>query len=182
MDEAKNEGHHFVELEPMSAEEYGWYGFIFYQMRQYDEAMLHFTKARDLDPNYPFAHYFLGQCYIAQGKFPEAIAEQKICNNLFSSPWSHGRLAYAYACAGNTQQALAILDTLKKQSDTMYVASDVIASVYVALGDKEHAFEYLNKAVGERAGWMVWLKLDPIWDPIRKDPRFIVILKKMGLN
>jgi hypothetical protein len=71
---------------------------------------------------------------------------------------------------------------LKEESITRYVASDVVASVYVALGDYDRAFEYLEKAVNERAAWMVWIKVDPIWDPIRKDKRFTSILKKMNLN
>ena len=62
------------------------------------------------------------------------------------------------------------------------MASDVVASVYVALGDKEHAFEYLEKAVDERAGWLAFIKVDPIWDPIRSDPRFDAILTKIGLD
>jgi len=182
MEEALPEGRKSVELQPLSPEEIMFYGFIFYQARRYDEAQNEMTKALELDANYPFAHFIRGQCDIQQGKFSEAIAEEKKAHDLFAAPWSHGRLAYAYARAGNTQMAKAILDTLKKQSDTMYVASDVVASVYVALGDKDRAFEYLEKAFNERAGWMIWIKVDPIWDPIRNDARFIAMLKKMGLE
>jgi adenylate cyclase len=116
------------------------------------------------------------------GKFQEAIAEQKLAHELFAAPWSHARLAYACAMAGDKQNALSILESLKEESITRYVASDVVASVYVALGDYDRAFEYLEKAVNERAAWMVWIKVDPIWDPIRKDKRFTSILKKMNLN
>jgi len=55
----------------------------------------------------------------------------------------------------------------------------VVASVYVALGDKEHAFEYLTRAMNDRAGWLVFLNVDPIWDPIRNEPRFVEMVKTM---
>ena len=181
-EEAKKIGAKLTELDPMSADAYAWYGSDFYFARQYDEALRYLDKSSALDANYPFATYFKGMCYMAQGKFSEAIKQEQLAHNMMAAPWSHGRLAYAYARAGNTQMARAILDSLKRQSDTAYVASDVVASVYVALGDKAHAFEYLDKATNERAGWLVYLNVDPIWDPIRNDARFIAILNKMGLK
>jgi adenylate cyclase len=181
-DEAKREGARMVELEPMAGEENSFNAMLYYYARQYDEALRLLDKAGQIDPNYPFTYFLRGQCYIQQKKFTEAIAQQKRSHDLFAAPWSHARVAYAYACAGKTQEAISILDSLKKQSGSVYVASDVVASVYVALGDKEHAFEYLEKAFNERAGWMLWIKVDPIWDPIRSDARFIAIVNKMGLE
>jgi adenylate cyclase len=181
-DEAKREGARMVQLEPMTGEENSFNAMIYYFARQYDEALRLLDKSATIDPNYPFTYFFRGQCYIQQGKFTEAIEEQKRGHELFAAPWSYARVAYAYARAGKTREAISILDSLKKQSAKTYVASDVVASVYVAIGDKEHAFEYLDKAVNERAGWMLYLNVDPIWDPIRNDTRFITILKKMGLK
>lgn len=181
-EDAKKIGAQLIELEPMSAEAHAWYGSVFYFARQYDEALIHINRSLAIDENYPFAHYFKGMCYMAKGKFAEAIIEQQLAYNLFAAPWSYGRLAYAYARAGNTQMATSILDSLKKVSATSYVPSDVLASVYVALGDKENAFEYLIKAADERAGWMTLLNVDPIWDPIRNDARFVAIIKKMGFK
>jgi len=182
MEEAKQTGAKLIELDPMSADAHAWYGSVFYFTRQYDEALLHLDKSYALDAHYPFTAYFKGMCFIAQGKYAEAIKQMQLAHDIFAAPWSYGRLAYAYARAGNPQKAKEILDSLKKQSETEYVASDVVASVYVALGDKERAFEYLDKASNERAGWMVYLNVDPIWDPIRNDARFIAILKNMGLK
>jgi serine/threonine-protein kinase len=64
----------------------------------------------------------------------------------------------------------------------MYVASDIVATIYVALGDNDRAFEYLQKGFEERAGWMLWLRVDPVWNPLRDDPRFSALLKKMDLE
>ena len=179
-DAAKKEGERLTELDPMSAEAHAWYGSVFYFSRQYDEALVHINKSLSIDSNYPFAHYFKGMCYMAQGKYAEAIAEEKQADNLFAAPWSQGRLAYAYARAGNIKMAKSILDSIEKRSQTDYVSYDVVASVYVALGDKEKAIEYLNRGENDRAGWMVFLNVDPIWDTIRSDAKFIAILKKMG--
>ena len=181
LDDAIRESARAVELEPMDAQESSFYALMYYFAGNYDEALNQLDKLSSLNPDYPFAHFFRGQCYVQQGKFKEAITEQKLAHKIFAAPWSLGRIAYAYACAGNRQQAITILDTLKKESATQYVASDVIASVYVALGEKDRAFEYLEKALNERVGWMVFINVDPIWDPIRKDPRFLSVLKRMNL-
>ena len=155
---------------------------MYYYHRDFDQAIRELNRVRVFDANQPFEHFVRGQVYSKIGKFEEAIKEQQLAHQLFSAPWSHGRLAYAYAMAGKKQEAIAILDLLEKQSSTAYVASDVVASVYVALGDYGHAFQFLEKGINERAGWMIWLKVDPIWDPIREDKRFISILEKMNLN
>jgi tetratricopeptide (TPR) repeat protein len=75
---AKKEAERFTELDPMSAEAHAWYGSVFYFARQYNEAVRHIDKSIALDPNYPFAHHFKGMCYIAQGKFSGAIAEEQL--------------------------------------------------------------------------------------------------------
>ena len=181
-DKSIQESARTVELEPMDALIGSHHALMYYYAREYDKAIQQLDKVRTFETNQPFEHFIRGQCYSKVGKLEEAIVEQKLAHELFSAPWSHARLAYAYANAGNNQQAISILDSLKKESSIRYVASDVVASVYVALGDHNRAFEYLEKALNERAAWMVWIKVDPIWDPIRKDARFIAILKKMRLD
>jgi len=105
----------------------------------------------------------------------------KKAHELFAAPWSLARVAYVHARNGEIKQAKEILSVLSNQPDSVYVPSDVIASVYVALHNFDQAFQYLEKAINERAGWMIFIKLDPIWDPIRKDPRYLHILQKMNL-
>ena len=155
---------------------------MYYYHRQYDLALRELDRVRAFEANQPFEHFIRGQVYCALEKWEAAITEQQAAHQLFAAPWSHGRLAYAYARAGKKKEAIAILDLLEKQSSTVYVASDVVASVYVALGEYDRAFQFLEKGINERAAWMIWLKMDPIWDPIRKDKRFISILEKMNLN
>ena len=110
------------------------------------------------------------------------MGECQKAHALFNSPWSLARLGYAQARAGNRKEANIILDTLKQQAKRMYVPSDIVATIYVALGDHDHAFEYLQKGYEERAGWMIWIRVDPVWNPLRTDPRFTALLKKMGFE
>ena len=180
--EADDEGKKYLDLEPTSPEENAFYGQNLYYARRYDEAFAQLQKALDLDPDYPFTRLFLGWCYLQQGRYPEAIVQCKKSHEVAACPWSLARLGYAYAIAGQRKDALMVLDTLSEQSKRLYVPSDVVASVYVGLGDKNRAFDYLEKAYEERAGWMTFLKVDPIWDPIRADARFIQLLKKMELD
>ena len=180
-DEALQQARKSVELEPLLPEPQAMYSLLLFFAQRYGESLNQLQKAAELDPNYPFVSLIFSFNYIHQGKSSEAVRALQKSHDLFAAPWSHARLAYGYAKAGRKAEARAILDTLRNQAQKLYVASDIVASVYVALGDKEKAFEYLEKGYQERAGWMVWLKVDPIWDPIRSDPRFEALLKKMKL-
>ncbi len=181
-DESIEEGKRLVELQPLSPEVYTFYGLMLYYAGKYDDAIAQCQKALDLDPNYPIAHLFLGFCDIQKGNFAKAVGEYQKAHALFDCPWTLARLGYAHARAGNRKEAATILDSLKQQAKRMYVASDIVATIYVALGDYDRAFEYLQKGYEERAGWMIWLRVDPVWNPLRDDPRFSALLKKMDLE
>ena len=181
-DESVGEGKRIVELQPLSPEEYAMYGLMLYYAGKYDEAIVQAQKAIDLDANYPFAYLFMGYSDIQKGNFAKAVDEYQKAHNLFNSPWTLARLGYAQARAGNRKEAMNILDSLEQESKSMYVASDIVATICVALGDNDRAFEYLQKGYEERAGWMIWLRVDPVWNPLRGDPRFSSLLKKMGLE
>jgi serine/threonine protein kinase/Tfp pilus assembly protein PilF len=181
-EEALQQARKAVELEPLSPEVQAVYALMLIYAHRYEDSFVQLQKVTDLDPDYPFASLFLGFYYTQQGKPLEASRAYQRSLDLFAAPWCRARVAYGYAKAGRKAEALAILDTLRNQSQKAYVASDIVASVYVALGDKEKAFEYLEKGYQERAGWMIWLKVDPIWDPIRSDPRLDALLKRMKLQ
>ena len=180
-DESLRQARISVELEPLLPEPQTMYSLQLHFAKHYGESLTQVQKAAELDPNYPFVSLIFGFYYTREGKSSEAIKALQKSHDLFAAPWSYARLAYGYAKAGRKAEAGAMLDTLRNQAQKVYVASDIVASVYVALGDKEKAFEYLEKGYQERAGWMVWLRVDPIWDPIRSDPQFEALLKKMKL-
>jgi serine/threonine-protein kinase len=181
-DEGIRQGQKAADLEPLLPEPLAFYSMMLIYAHRDEESLAQIQKASELDPQYPFTNMVLGFCYARLGKSSESCRAFEKSHDLFAAPWSHARLAYGYAKAGRKAEVRAILDTLAHQRDNLYVASDVVASVYVALGDKQKAFEYLEKGYQERAGWMLWLRVDPIWDPIRSDPRFDSLLRRMKLK
>ncbi|HVO76812.1 MAG TPA: tetratricopeptide repeat protein, partial [Candidatus Bathyarchaeia archaeon] len=97
-------------------------------------------------------------------------------------PLGVGRLGWAFAGAGRTDEARAILDRLDDMEKERFVPSLYRASIYIHLGERDRAFEYLNKAIEERDGWMFYLRTFPLFDGLRSDPRFATLLKKVGLE
>ena len=90
-------------------------------------------------------------------------------------------MGYVYAAAGRRTDALAMIKELQEQYDRGEVAGQDIAIVYVGLGDKDRAFEWLDKAFQDRRGWLAYLKIEPMLDSIRDDPRFHRMLERMRL-
>ena len=78
-------------------------------------------------------------------------------------------------------KALKIVDELKEMAKQKYVSAYDLALLYTGLGDKEHAIEQLNKAYEERAGWIINLRVEPLFDPLRSDPRFAGLVRRVGL-
>jgi len=135
-----------------------------------------------LDPTFLPAYFGLARCYLRQKKYIEAIAALEEAQSLhLSSRQTLGILAYADAVSGNREDALKILDELKSAAETDDDALVRIAQVYIGLDDKERAFEWLEKAYQRRAHWLRALKLDFIYDPLRSDPRFKELLRRVGL-
>jgi tetratricopeptide (TPR) repeat protein len=118
-----------------------------------------------------------------QGMYDQAIAAfQKAIPLSGDSPDEPAMLARAYALSGEKDEARKILDDLKEQSKKRYVAPTVVASIHAALGEKDQAFVWLDKAYDEHDAILVQLKVEPIFDELRSDPRFTVLLKRVGLE
>jgi len=169
-----------LELDPVSPNFNRTLGLAFYLARQYDQAIEQYRKALDLDPNLTVAHADLGTAYLAQSKYKEGIAE--IEKGLAISPGNAGYLSvlgYAYAVAGRRAEALKVLDQLSELSKQKYVRPALMARIYVGLGDKDKAFEWLEKDYAER-GYLV--TAEPALDPLRSDPRFKDLLRRMNLQ
>ena len=175
------EGKRALEIDPVSPDFNRSLGLAFYSARQYDQAIEQYQKALDLDPNLTIAHANLGTAYLAQSKYKEGIAE--IEKGLAISPGNAGYLSvlgYAYAVAGRRAEALKVLDQLSELSKQKYVRPAFMARIYVGLGDKDKAFEWLEKDYDERS--LPFILVDPIFDPLRSDPRFQDLLRRMNLQ
>jgi DNA-binding winged helix-turn-helix (wHTH) protein/TolB-like protein/Flp pilus assembly protein TadD len=181
-DEALREMKRAQELDPLSLEKIAGTGEILYFQRQYDQAVEQYRKALEMDPNSGFVHWALGRSFTAQGKYDKAIVEfQKAIPLSGDSPDEPAELARAYALSGRRDQALKILEELKRQSKHKHVAPTVMAAIYSALGDKTQAFASLNKAFSERDFLLVLLNVEPMFDPLRSDSRFVELSRRVGL-
>jgi serine/threonine protein kinase/Tfp pilus assembly protein PilF len=171
------------ELDPLSLIINTAAGDAFHYAGQYDRAIEQYQKALDLDATFAVAHLFLGWIYRQKGMYEEAIAEIQTAINLHGeySPFA-ASLAHVYALAGKIKEAREILDNLKKQEKQIYVSPFYIAIIYSALDEKNQAFEWLEKAFDEKDCPIIYIKVEFMLDPLRSDPRFKALLKKMNLE
>jgi eukaryotic-like serine/threonine-protein kinase len=149
------------------------------ELGQYERGIAAAKEASALNSNFSSA---LAWCYLVQKKYPEAIALLKEARSRnLNNPRVLGLLAYSYAVSGSRDDALRIVEELKSAAETDDDAPIRIAQALVGLGDKEHAIEWLEKAYQRRAHWLRALKTDFTFDPLRSDPRFKDLLRRIGL-
>jgi tetratricopeptide (TPR) repeat protein len=183
-DEAIAEAKRAQELDPLSLNTNGYLGQVFLSARHYDRAIEQFQKTLDLDPNSGQSHLFLGMVYLPMGRYEEAISEFRRAKTLSVGykPDVVALLGYAYAVSGRRGEAAESLAELDKLSNRHHVAPFLRALIYAGLGEKERAFEWLEKSYRER-DWHMWLlKVAPMLDMLRSDPRFTKLLTRMGLS
>jgi serine/threonine-protein kinase len=182
-DEAVREMERAHELDPLSLVKIISLGEALYLARRFDEAAAEYRKALEMDPNFGFAYWALGRALTGKGMYDEAIAAfQKAIPLSGDSPDEPAELARTYALAGKRAEALKIVDDLKRLSQRRYVSPVVMASIYGALGDKDQAFAWLERARGQRDFLLVLVKVEPLFDSLRPDPRFIDLLHRVGLE
>jgi TolB-like protein/DNA-binding winged helix-turn-helix (wHTH) protein/Flp pilus assembly protein TadD len=183
-DEAIAEIRRAREINPLSLVINSDVGIIFSSARQYDQAIEYFKKAIEMDPNFPDAHAMLGWTYVRKGMYPEAIAEFEKARALFGSPTSQlDGLIYAYGRWGKRGEALRVLDELKRLSKQHHtqIPWENRLNIHIGLGEHDKAFEVLEKAHQE--GLRVKRALDtPYLDPLRSDPRFADLRRRLGLT
>ena len=170
-------------LEPTSLLNNFLEGAFLYHARRDDEAEARLQKTLELEPNFWPANLFLGKILMQKGKYPEAIATFSNAKE-FSKGNSEtiSMIGYVWALAGNRAKARAVLDELKSLSGQRYIPPYNIAVVYYGLGERDQASAWLDKACDDRDVRLSFLKVDPKWDPLRSDPRFVAILKRVGLE
>ena len=146
----------------------------------YDESIRQSRKTIEMDPNFALAHNQLAQAYLRKHMNDEAIAElQKAAQLSEGSPTVMANLARAYAASGRRSEAMKLLSDLKKRSNSIYSHGSEIAVIYASLGDMDQAMNWLEKAYEERFNPSVLLR--PGFDPLRPDPRFEDLVRRIGL-
>jgi TolB-like protein/DNA-binding winged helix-turn-helix (wHTH) protein/Tfp pilus assembly protein PilF len=148
---------------------------------RYDDAVKQSRKTMALDPFFALAHYELGQALVQQHSYGEAIAEiQKAIELSGESTTLNSNLAYAYAVSGRKKEAMAILNELQNPSRHTVSNAPEIALIYVGLNDHDQAIAWLERAYTERFNPSVLLR--PAFDPLRTDPRFRDLVRRIGIT
>jgi DNA-binding winged helix-turn-helix (wHTH) protein/TolB-like protein/tetratricopeptide (TPR) repeat protein len=170
-----------LELEPLSLMINVELGDMLLFARQYDQAIEQYRKTLDLDSSFVRAHVQLGQVYGQKGQYEEAISELKKAISLNSEDnYAIQLLGYMYAISRRTSEAYKALEELKERAKRTHVLPYDIAVIYVGLGEKDRAFEWLEKSFAERDEGLLYLRVDPALDSLRSDPRFADLLRRVG--
>jgi TolB-like protein/Tfp pilus assembly protein PilF len=184
LDRGIGESRRASELEPLSLEASGNLGWSLFYARKYDQAVKELRTAVDMEPDYWNSRMYLGLAYEQQGDLARALEELQKASKLgleSEIPEPMAELGYLYARLGRKSEAEQVLKELTRRSERGYVSAYNLATVYVGLGRKEQALTFLERAYADRSSFMGFLKVDPELDPLRSDPRFAELLRKVGL-
>ena len=169
------------ELDPLGSAD--TVGFLLIMARRYDESIREYRSVLAVHPEYTNARWGLGFALILNHQTDQAILElEKTVAMMNRSPGSLEMLATAYAHAGRHQDALTLINELKQRRQRGYVPAGAFINPYLALGDYDQTFFWCDEAYKEQSGILQWIKVDPFFDPVRNDPRFVDLQHRVGLN
>jgi TolB-like protein/DNA-binding winged helix-turn-helix (wHTH) protein/Flp pilus assembly protein TadD len=179
-DEALRESERARQLDPLSLIIATDNGAILLYSRQYDRALEKLRTVRELDPSFPRVSGLIVRAYEEKELFADALADLEKARPLYN-PWSCSELGYINARTGQESQAALDLAKLEELNRREPVDPIVFAAPYIGAGDKDQAMVWLNKAYAHHSNALTGLKSDPIYDPLRSDPRFQDLLRRVGL-
>ena len=169
------------ELDPLASRDtVGW---ILLLHRRYGDSIREYRSILAAHPEYTNARWGLGYALMLNNQAEDAIAElEKLVAIAHRSPGSLAMLATAYARAGNRTQALRLIDELKQRRRDGYIPPSAFITPYLALGEYDQVFFWCDEASKEKSGILQWIKVVPSFDPVRGDPRFRALLRRVGLG
>src|SRR5213080_3341345 len=182
LDEAIAKDKKAIELDPLNSFFQSALAYFLYHARRYDDAIVQIKKTLELDPASTLGRHFLGCCLLWKGDTAGAIAEFQRSKIVVTGAWYQGLLGYAYAISGDRPKAEQMLRELEEMAKRQYVNTTAFAMIYLGLGEKEKALDWLEKSYEDQESACWYLKVDPIYDSVRNEPRFQAILKKVGLD
>lgn len=169
------------EFAPLDVDINMYLGWHYLYDGRYEDAINQLRKTLELDPKFYRARLLLGMAYGQNGQLPTAIAEYKQAALLEDTPITSGFLGQAHALMGEREEALSLLNKMLEQAKLTYVPPFAIALIYTGLGQRDAAFEWLEKAFIEHTQWQAWLKIIPEFDTLRSDPRLSYLLQRIQL-
>jgi serine/threonine protein kinase/Tfp pilus assembly protein PilF len=182
LDEALIEAHTSQELDPASVSIRRALGYVYVYARKYDQAKYHLTRAIAMNPVAEESYRVLGLALTLSGQFEEA---ERVLREAITLPgggtYTRVTLAYALAMSGRREYGEALALELEAKRAHDYVSPVELATLHIALGDNQSALDWAERAYEERRGWMAYLRVHPIMDSIRDEPRFKALISRMGL-
>jgi tetratricopeptide (TPR) repeat protein len=169
------------QLDPLSFEINADLGLTYFFAREYDNAIEQYDKAIEMDESFIWARFFRAWANEQKGNIDDAIAEYRETAKLDNALVIRAALGHAFAVSGRIEEARDVLSELEEMAKEKHVSPYDLAIIHTALGEKERAFEYLERAFEKRSEALVWLKVDPRLDILRTDSRFINLMMRVGL-
>jgi serine/threonine protein kinase/Tol biopolymer transport system component/tetratricopeptide (TPR) repeat protein len=181
-DEAVAEMRRTQEINPLSLMDKSMTGWIYYQARQYEMAVGELQRSLEMDRNFGNSYMIMGGVYERLGRYEEAIQfEERALELMTGSVVPLWFLGHTLAVSGRRGEALEVIERLQRLSTERYVSPYFLALIYAGLGDADKVIECLLKAYESRDEWLIWLGSEPKLDEFRADPRFIDLLRRVGL-
>ena len=182
-DEALSEGRVAVDLDPGSVSIRRSLGWLQYYSRQHEAALENLRKALTMDPTAEETHRLLGLVYLQQGRYDDsAAAFREAIANSNSAVLAFAGLGHVASRRGRQDEARRVLAELEERARERYVSPVAMVGLQVALGQIDEAFEGLERAHAERRGWLAYLRIEPMLEPVRGDIRFQRLLERMRLT
>lgn len=182
-DEAIEEMKRALKNDPLSLSINNGMGRIFAEARQYDAAIGQLRKTLEIDQSFRRPHRYLGEVYVQKGMFDAAIAEFQQSVEASDNYMGLAGLAHAYAVANRKGEAQKVIEDLQaKQQNHNESLSYQLAMIYAGQGENGRALEELQKAYDSRSPWLIHLNVEPRFDKLRSDPRFVDLLSRMGFT
>jgi serine/threonine protein kinase/Tfp pilus assembly protein PilF len=169
-------------LDPLSPEVNNDVGWINYVVGNYDEALRAYNHNIELYPDYVMSHRELSWVYMKQAMFTEATNSIQRALKLERSAYNLAQLASVYTLSDQKQKSLKILEELLSRQAEEHLSAYEFASIYINLGEIDEAFKWLEKSYHEHSGWPFFIKVDPIADRLRADPRYEPFIRRFGLE
>jgi TolB-like protein len=182
LDQALAEADEARQLDPVSARISSVAAMVRYFRRDYDGALSVLRKTLELEPQFYSARLAIGSVYEEKGMFEQAITELRAGQGEWQFGVGRSALGYTYARMGMQAEAQAILKELTAASVKRYISPTHIAAIHLALGHRDLAFQWLDKAYEQRSSSLAMLKVNPRFDSLRSTPKFVELLKRIGLG
>src|SRR6266536_2434286 len=179
LDEAIAKDKKAIELDPLNSFFQSALAYFLYHARRYDDAIVQIKKTLELDPASTLGRHLLGCCLLWKGDTAGAIAEFQRSKIVVTGAWYQGLLGYAYAISGDRPKAEQMLRELEEMAKRQYVSSTAFAMIHLGLGEKEKALDWLDKSYQDQESACWYLKVDPIYDSVRNEPRFQALVQKV---